>query len=159
VISVYTLGAATVVAVTARTAGEWVVFTAAVLGGLVAIFSIMRRYVFRPLGMAKRQVDDTWEFAKTGDQRMHCIETQIAELRQAVVRMAEEMAQVPDLAKSVAILADKVATEVTKAGDIHDQLMARDEELASQHKQIVTALEQLTPPHGQPAVPPIVEGR
>jgi hypothetical protein len=151
-ISVYTLGGSVVLAITARQAGEWVVFTAAVLGGLVAILSIMRRYVIRPLGMAKRQVDDTWEFAKTGDQRMHCIETQLAELRQAVVKMAEEMAQVPDLAKSVALLAEKVSAEVTKAGDIHDQLMARDEELAAQHQQIVAALEQLTPPHGTPAV-------
>lgn len=142
----------TILAVTARSAGEWVVFTAAVLGGTVAIFSIMRRYVFRPLGMAKRQVDATWEFAKSGDERMHCIETQLAELRQAVVKMAEEMARVPDLAESVAKLASNVSAEVTKAGDIHDQLMARDEELAAQHQQIVAALEQLTPPHGTPAV-------
>lgn len=131
--------------------GETVVRAAAILLALSAIITVITKALRRSMRMG-RDLSQLVEFARTGDNRVRNIEDEVAEMRQALTLMANELARVPELAESVLHLTETVGAEVNKAAAIHDQIaadsLARDEAIVARLEALSDST--ITPPHGNP---------
>jgi hypothetical protein len=141
--------ASALASITVREGGDWVITIAAVLGGLVAIFTIMNRYVIRPGRVKKQQIEDTWGFAKTGEQRMVRIEGQVSDLTDAHAVMAAALNALADKLQTVATsfetMAAQLEQEMAHAAGIHADLLARDEAIVAQLTVLTTGEHPVTP--------------